>query len=160
MKVLIISDTHGRDGNLLSILEEYRRYDFMVHLGDIGKLEDYIEEVTGLACFAVRGNNDWGSLLPHESVIMLGKHRTFITHGHQYGVYRSTDELRRHAEALGCDIVLYGHTHVPLIEERGGVTIVNPGSMTSPRGGFKNPSYVVADIDKDGDVRFEIKFVE
>lgn len=159
MRVLIISDTHGKDANLMEILKTDRKFDFMVHLGDIGKLEDYIEEITGLACFAVRGNNDWGSLLPSESIIMLGRHRTFITHGHSFGVYSSTERLREYAMGVGCDIVMYGHTHVPEIEKYRGITVVNPGSLSYPRGGFKKPSYIVATINDDLDVDFEIKYI-
>ncbi len=160
MKVLIVSDTHGRDKNLLKILEENKAYDFMVHLGDIGRLEDYIEEVTGLACFAVRGNNDLGSMLPGESIIMLGKHKTFITHGHNFNVYHSTSELRRYAQGLGCDIAMYGHTHIPEVDMVNGITVVNPGSLAYPRQGNRLPSYIVADINKDGEVDFQIKYIE
>ena len=160
MRVLIVSDTHGKDDNLLKVLEIEKNLDFMVHLGDIGKLEDYIEEVTGLACFAVRGNNDWSSLLPGDNIIMLGKHKTFITHGHHHNVYCSTDDLRRYATALGCDIALYGHTHIPEIERVAGVTVANPGSLTLPRQGNRMPSYILANIDKNGDVDFEIKYLK
>ena len=159
MRVLIVSDTHNKDENLLNILKVDKDFDFMVHLGDIGKLEDYIEEVTGLACFAVRGNNDWRSLLPSESIIMLGRHRTFITHGHGFGVYSSTERLREYAEGLGCDIVMYGHTHIPELKKYRGMTVVNPGSLTSPRGGYMKPSYMVATINEDLNVDFEVKFI-
>ena len=159
MRVLIVSDTHGKDANLMEILKVDRKFDFMVHLGDIGKLEDYIEEITGLACFAVRGNNDWGSLLPTESIIMLGRHRTFITHGHGFSVYSSTERLREYAMGVGCDIVMYGHTHVPEVEKYRGITVVNPGSLSYPRGGSKKPSYIVATINDQLDVDFEIKYI-
>ena len=160
MRVLIVSDTHGKDDNLLKVLEIEKKLDFMVHLGDIGRLEDYIEEVTGLACFAVRGNNDWSSLLPADSIIMLGKHKAFITHGHHHNVYVSTDTLRTYASALGCDIAMYGHTHIPEIERVAGVTVLNPGSLTLPRQGNRKPSYILANIDENGDVDFEIKYLK
>lgn len=159
MRVLIVSDTHGKDDNLLKVLEIEKNLDFMVHLGDIGKLEEYIEEITGLACFAVRGNNDWSSLLPADNIIMLGKHKTFITHGHHHHVYTSTDALRLFAGALGCDIAMYGHTHIPEIKTTAGVTVLNPGSLTLPRQGNRKPSYIIANIDENGDVDFEIKYL-
>ena len=40
MRVLIVSDTHNKDENLMDILKVDKNFDFMVHLGDIGKLED------------------------------------------------------------------------------------------------------------------------
>lgn len=160
MRVLIVSDTHGRDKNLFKVLEIEKNLDFMVHLGDIGRLADYIEEVTELACFAVRGNNDFGSSLPGESIIMLGKHRTFITHGHQFNIYASTSELRRYAQGLDCDIVMYGHTHVPEISDINGITVVNPGSISYPRQQDGRPSYIIAAIDKADNVKFTIKYID
>ena len=108
MRVLIVSDTHGRNDNLYKAVQNEKDLSFMVHLGDLCGLEDYIEETTGIPCYAVRGNNDYASLLPAESLIMLGKHKTLILHGHNHGVYYSTRELKHYARALGCDIVMYG----------------------------------------------------
>ena len=158
MRALIVSDTHGKDDNLLEAVKRESPLDKIVHLGDIGRLEDYIEEITDCVCFCVRGNNDWRSTLPAESIIMMGKHRAFITHGHSYGVYYGTTDLVRHARALDCDIVMYGHTHIPEIEE-GRVTVVNPGSLTSPRQPGRKPSYIVAETDENEDVIFTIKYL-
>ena len=160
MKVLIVSDTHGKDKNLMSALEREKDIDLMVHLGDLCGLEDYVEEVTGIPCYMVRGNNDYRSLLPGESVIMLGSHRTFITHGHQLGVSYGTRDLKHYALGLDCDIAMYGHTHYPEIDDDGRITLVNPGSLTYPRQpGFK-PSYVIAVIDDSSDVSFEVKYLD
>lgn len=159
MKVLIVSDTHGKDTNFLEAVKKEKPIDFIVHLGDICGLEDYVEEVTGYACFAVAGNNDWGSMLPKESIIMLGRHRTLITHGHAHGVSMSTDRLANYAEHIGCDTVMYGHTHVPDISTHGNITVINPGSLTFPRQPGRLPSYIVANINDDGEVSYELKFL-
>lgn len=158
MRVLIVSDTHGRNDNLYKAVENEKNISFMVHLGDLCGLEDYIEEATGLPCYAVRGNNDYASLLPAESIIMLGKHKTLILHGHNHGVYYSTRELKHYARALGCDIVMYGHTHYPEIDLDGEVYAINPGSLTYPRQPDRRPSYIVAEIDGAGDVSFDIRY--
>ncbi len=159
MKVLIVSDTHNREHNFLEVVKLEKPLDFIVHLGDIGKLEDYIEEMTGCACFAVRGNNDWGSQLPTDSIIMLGKHRTFLSHGHQYGVSYSYEEICDHAKNIECDIALFGHTHIPYLGRKKGVILMNPGSISLPRQPGKQPSYGVATISEDGEVTFESKYL-
>ena len=43
MKILVVSDTHGRDGNLREVLEKVKPVDMLVHCGDVEGSEDYIE---------------------------------------------------------------------------------------------------------------------
>ncbi len=160
MRILIVSDTHGRDANLMRVVENEKNIELMVHLGDLCGLEDYIEEATGIPCYMVRGNNDYASMLPAESVIMLGKHRTLITHGHYFGVYSGTSRLRQYAKGLDCDIVMYGHTHYPEIDCDGDVTVINPGSLTIPRQPGHKPSYIIAETDDNGDVAFKDYYLD
>ena len=49
-KVLVISDTHGRTENLDKILPKLKPLDQLIHLGDVGRDEDYIEVVAECAC--------------------------------------------------------------------------------------------------------------
>ena len=158
-RILIVSDTHKRLGNLYEALEKEGSVDAMIHLGDLCGLEDYIEEMTGIPCYMVCGNNDYRSNLPAESVIMVGKHRTLLTHGHYFAIACDTADLRRYARGLDCDIVMYGHTHIPEIETVGGITVVNPGSLTLPRQPGHRPSYIIAETDEAGDVTFDLHFL-
>lgn len=160
MKILVVSDTHGRNGNLMRVIQKEKNIDLMIHLGDLCGLEDYLEETTGIPCYMVRGNNDYSSMLPAESIIMVGKHRTLITHGHYLGVYGGTSQLRRYAGGLDCDIVMYGHTHCPEIDCEGGITVVNPGSLTLPRQPGHKPSYIIAVTDDDGEVVFKDYYLD
>ena len=159
MKVLIVADTHGRDNNLLEAVKREKPIEKIVHLGDLNGLEDYIEQITDCVCFAVRGNNDLGSPLPHENIIMMGNHRTFITHGHYYNVSCGVADLIRHARSLECDTIMYGHTHIPEIR-KGDITVINPGSLTYPRQAGHLPSYIVATIDEAGNAEYEIKYIQ
>ncbi len=159
MKLLIVSDTHGKEDNLLKALKKEYPVDKIVHLGDLNGLEDYIEEITDCVCFCVRGNNDRRSLLPDESIIMVGNRRAFITHGHYYGAGFGTGDLVRHAKSLGCDIVMYGHTHIPEITDRG-IMIINPGSLTLPRQPGHQPSYAVAETEDGDNIRYSIRYLE
>ena len=58
-----------------------------------------------------------------------------------------------------CDIAMYGHTHRPFLEERGGITILNPGSLSYPRQEGRKPSYMIMYMEEDGSVRYERHFV-
>ena len=158
MRILIVSDTHGKEDRLLTVVKKEKPIDKIVHLGDLDGLENYIEKITDCVCFAVKGNNDWYSSLPDESIIMVGRHRAFITHGHHYGVNFGTKDLVHHAKILDCDTVMYGHTHFPEITE-GSITILNPGSLTYPRQPGNRPSYIIAETDENGDVKYELKFL-
>lgn len=161
MKILIVSDTHGKDGNLLRAIEKEKPVCKIIHLGDICENVDYIEHMTEIPCFAVRGNNDWGSALPSESIVMVGSRRAFITHGHYYNVYPDgkNEDLREHAEFNDCDIAMYGHTHIPEIHKMGRITMLNPGSLTYPRQPGHDPSYIVAEIDETGNPEFQLKYL-
>ena len=95
MKILIVSDTHGRHGNLDEVLEREGSIDLLIHLGDVEHEDDYIEAVAGCPTHIVAGNNDYFSFLSHEKEIQIGKYKVFLTHGHEYYVSMDTSRLRR-----------------------------------------------------------------
>ena len=59
MRVLIVSDTHKKHENLITIMEKERPFDRMIHLGDAEGYEDYIAELAGCPLDIVAGNNDF-----------------------------------------------------------------------------------------------------
>ena len=75
MKVLIVSDTHRRHGNLETVLENVGKMDLLIHLGDAEGEEDYIEAIAGCPVEIIAGNNDFFSNLDKEKVILLGKYK-------------------------------------------------------------------------------------
>ena len=154
-KVLVISDTHGRTDNLDKILPLVQPIDQLIHLGDVGKDTDYIEVVAGCACCFVAGNNDFYSELPRERVIKLNGVPIFLTHGHYHYVNARKDFIRSAAVQRGAKIALFGHTHVPYLEEEGGILVANPGSLSLPRQEDHCPSYLILYIGEDGSFRAE-----
>lgn len=159
-KVLIISDTHGRTKNLDKILPLVKPLDQLIHLGDVGNDVDYIEVVAECPCYFVAGNNDYFSALPVERLIMLQGVPIFLTHGHQYYVNARKDFIRSAAVQRGARIALFGHTHVPYVEEEGGVLVANPGSLSLPRQADHYPTYLLLYIGEDGSFRLEQHRVE
>lgn len=155
MKILIVSDTHGREQNLDRVLEEVGKFDFFIHLGDVEDGEDYIRAVIGNVPLAmVAGNNDFFTDLSGEAVFSLGNYRVMVTHGHYYYVSRGHDYLAKAAREKGADIVMYGHTHRPCLKQREGLTILNPGSLSLPRQKGYQPTWVIMEIDGDGQAHY------
>ncbi len=85
MKVLVVSDTHGKSTVLEQVMEMERPFDILIHCGDVEGEEDYIRALAGVPAYMVAGNNDFFSDLDKEMVIELGGVRIMITHGHYYG---------------------------------------------------------------------------
>ena len=156
MRILIFSDLHGdykRAEEIKAIWEE-GNFDSIFLLGDIlyhgprndlppfycpkkvipilSELKDYIT--------AVRGNCDAEvdqmvlpfNILDERKIVEVDGRRILLHHGHH-----ETDISK-------VSVVMSGHTHVPVLEEKDGVLYLNPGSTTIPKNGSR-PSYAVWD---------------
>ena len=117
----VISDTHGLVRP--EALAQLRGSDLIVHCGDVGD-PAVLETLRAIAPVrAVRGNNDrgpWAASLPVDDVVEVGPHALYVIH--------DLGELTLEPVAAGFAAVLSGHSHRPVVEERGGVLFVNPGS--------------------------------
>lgn len=159
-KVLVISDTHGHTDNLDKILPLVKPLDQLIHLGDVGRDTDYIEVVSECPCCFVSGNNDFYSMLPKDRLIKINGVPIFLTHGHYYYVNSGKDYIRSAAVQRGARIALFGHTHVPYLEEDESVLVANPGSLSLPRQADHYPTYMLLYIAEDGRFRVEQHRVE
>ena len=164
LRILIMSDSHGRNENvelaIAHVREEIGEFQMLLHLGDVGDARD-IESLAGVPCYIVRGNTDYDAKLLNANVIEAGGHRIFATHGHLYQVDMRLDLLRFAALENDCDIAMYGHTHVPYLEEDpDDITILNPGSISKPRQADHRYTYMVMEIDDEDEVTYELRYVE
>ncbi len=159
MKILIVSDTHGRISNFMECIRKVSPIDMLIHCGDIEGQEEEIREIAGCETHIVSGNNDYFSMLPREEEFMAGKYKVFLTHGHGYGVSMGTDRIVEEALSRGADIVIFGHTHKPLNEKINGVRVLNPGSLSYPRQDGRRPSYMIMEFDKAGTVFCGISYL-
>lgn len=160
MKVLIVSDTHGREQNLAEALKQTGPIDQLIHLGDVEGGAEHIRELAGDAPAAIiAGNNDFFCDLPNERLFTLGGHRIFMTHGHGYFVHSGTLYLKREARKKGADIVMFGHTHKPYMEEDNELLVLNPGSLSLPRQEGHRPTYIVMEIADDGQISYELCYL-
>lgn len=158
MKVLIVSDTHGKNQNLIHTLQKVSPIDLMIHLGDFGGSEKYIKSIAPCPVEMISGNNDFFIGLPKDKVIMIGDYSVMLTHGHRYGVYYSTLQLKEAARKRKADIVMFGHTHIPLIDLSDNVWAINPGSLSLPRQRGGIPTYIIMEIDRTGKAHFTLNY--
>lgn len=159
MKILIVSDSHGRVTYLERVLEKIGSIDLFIHLGDIEDREDYIKQIAGCETAMVSGNNDYFTSLDRERIIQIGRYSALLTHGHRYQVNYGTEGIRNIGIQRGVDIVMYGHTHKPYIDTTGPITLINPGSISQPRQEGHIPTYILMEIDSRGQSHYTLNYV-
>ncbi|WP_033544002.1 metallophosphoesterase family protein [Planococcus sp. CAU13] len=142
-KIVILSDTHipVRAKRLPRILlEACEEADLILHAGDWQTLDVYFELSAYTETIGVAGNVD-----PWELVDRFGKKKIFTVDGLKIGITHGdgagkTTELRA-LETFAdddVDIIIFGHSHIPVMKEINGVTLFNPGSPTDKR---RQPQY-------------------
>jgi uncharacterized protein len=137
--VAVISDTHlPRGARRLpeACLERCRAADAILHAGDFSS-SAFLEELEGLGppVCSVWGNADEPALrarLPEQLVVELDGCRIGLVHVPGPAAGR---QARLVARFPGCDAVVFGHTHLPVVERFEGVWLLNPGSPTERRRG-------------------------
>ena len=159
MRVLIISDTHRRDDRFLALIERIKPIDMLIHCGDTEGSEELYMAGVDCPVEIVAGNNDFFTDLPREREFNVGNYRVWLTHGHNYYVSMGNSILKEEARARGGDIVMYGHTHKPVIDVDKDITAINPGSLSFPRQEGRKPSYIIMDLDRDGQVHYHLNFL-
>lgn len=151
MKVLLMSDSHGKTDLVKKIMGIHSDADVMIHCGD---LEDANYDLKNLKI--VKGNNDVFYDYPDKLILELEGHRVLIIHSHQFYFhdYALPENLAKHAIKEDCDILFFGHTHKAYFRECNGVTLVNPGALSYARDG-KGISYAIVYINEN-DINVDI----
>lgn len=157
MKLLLVSDTHGKDERLIEALK-IEKPDFLCHMGDLEGSEDDIRGMAKCPLAMVAGNNDYWSDLNPEVAFELEGFKIFMTHGHYYYAHAGNEQLKSAGRRVGADIVLFGHTHRPTLEFDEDIVVANPGSLTFPRQEKRRPSYMVLYLEKGKKPVFETKY--
>ena len=154
--ILVISDSHGQYFHLEKIQKQLPKPDYIIHLGDVARDQDYIAALFGCTVDMVAGNNDFFTDLPGEFTIREGRHVIWLTHGHGYSVYNGTERLVKRAKALGADTVMFGHTHCPCVDQKEGIQVINPGSISLPRQESRKPTYILMRVMEDGEIDYRV----
>jgi len=151
-KILVISDTHDKNHELLgNLINKLSPIDLVIHAGDSECDLHSIRNVIGKTKLQiVSGNMDFASDFPAACVFDIGKSTVFLTHGHKYHVKRGLDRLVDAAKAYNADTIIFGHTHIPMLEEKSGITMLNPGSFSYPRSFGARPAFAFGLLDPFG----------
>jgi putative phosphoesterase len=144
MKIGIISDTHG----LLraEVFEAFAGVEHILHAGDFGDV-GILDELAAIApVTGVWGNVDgWDvrSRVPEVAQVELAGARVVVLHGLQFA---SPTPEKAAAAYPDADLVVFGHSHRPVVRQVGSVLAVNPGSAGRQR--FRDPVTVaLAEIE-------------
>ncbi len=159
MKVLIVSDTHKQNENYFRVLEK-QKPDMVIHCGDAEGSEYALTQAADCPVQIVLGNNDFFSDLPRELTLDIEGFKVWVVHGHNYYVSMGNEILKREAAARGADIVMYGHTHRPVVDRDKNVIAVNPGSLSYPRQEGHKPSYIIMKLDGKARPHFTIEYLD
>jgi len=149
MRILAVSDTHGRCEGIIKEVKNREKFDLLFHLGDYVEDGDKIAQELDIPAVIVRGNGDFYSHYQDEELVEFSGKTIFLTHGHMYNVRFDISNLYYRGRELGADLILFGHTHVPLNMVENGIRILNPGSPVFPRSIDKTRSYGIIEIQED-----------
>ena len=146
MRIIVISDSHGNTRNIERAVENQPEANIIIHLGDgVDDIVDLEFVYRDKQFYQVAGNCDWGSSLPLEGELKVADKTIFFVHGHEYKVKTSLQHIKLEARKRNADIVLFGHTHLPITEYDDELYLLNPGSLQ-----YTDGTYGVIDITDAG----------
>ncbi len=151
MKLAVTSDIHGSLSSFNKVKKYCNDIDMLLIAGDLlyhgarnplpegYNTKGLIKELNECSfdLLAVKGNvdavvDDWvlPYPLPEYSVLQDGKFRIVMYHGHLHDTEADRIEF---AKRFGADLLIFGHTHQPVIKEIDGIILLNPGSISLPK---------------------------
>ncbi|MGL5416054.1 MAG: metallophosphoesterase [Clostridium sp.] len=155
MKIGVVSDTHCIEKYIDIAIENLKDVDVILHLGDCSRDIKRFKEKLNKKIYGVDGNCDFKDEYPKEQTIELEGKKIFMTHGDLYGVKYGYNNIYYKGKEVGADIVLFGHSHIEMIEKMDDIILMNPGSTTIPKG--KGNSMGFINIE-NGKITTEIKY--
>lgn len=154
MKIAILGDTHRNKYGISLALKKIKELEanMIIHLGDcVDDIEiiktDFNGEVLGVV-----GNCDCTSRFPNNQIIDINGKKIFFTHGDLYGVKNSLSSILYKGEEIGADIILFGHTHISLLEEINNIILMNPGSIPKPSPWCRSGAVGFIEVSNDGKI--------
>lgn len=125
MRILLISDSHN-----VIVNEDFTKYDLVIHCGDFGQSKVILDNNN--VKYVVGNCDDYYG--ESEQILDFNGRKIFMTHGHHYGVKMGYDRIKYRAIELGCSILVFGHTHIPIWQPEADLLTMNPGAYMD---GFK-----------------------
>jgi len=145
-----MSDTHGYIYNAREALDRHPDVEMVLHLGDYCKDAVRLSQLYPNIKFEyVYGNCDIGvGTVSADKTIEIEGVTIFMTHGHKYSVKWDYNRIVAKAQAERASVVLFGHTHVAVIDNIDNKLVINPGSISESRSS-KSESYIILNIVED-----------
>ncbi|AQS60046.1 metallophosphoesterase family protein [Desulforamulus ferrireducens] len=134
MRILVVSDTHGRLAPVYHVLQELGEIDLILHAGDHYLDADELAYTLEIPARGVMGNCDFPGDGPLEDLLEVAGHKIYLTHGHRLGVKGDIEMVLARAKKMGAKVAIYGHTHIADHRIIDDILVLNPGSPVSPRG--------------------------
>lgn len=143
MKIVVVSDNHGRKQVLDKVIIDNSDADYFIHCGDSELPKEMLR-----GFLAVRGNNDFTFDLPEYKILEVENYRILVLHGHRLIYMQNREMLINRAKAEKCNIVCFGHSHIFESMMIDGIQLINPGSLWQNRDGTK-PSYAILELNNN-----------
>lgn len=158
-KIMVVSDSHGNTENVIKAIDSEKDIDLFIHLGDVIRDVQTIKSYLKCPSYFVAGNCDYDPELPKACKVFIGERTAYLSHGNRFFVGDGTEFLESVARDNDCDVVMYGHTHIPDIREEGsfGAIVINPGSISQPRTSERLKTYVIINVADDGEWDIQLK---
>lgn len=164
MNVAIFSDTHGNKKAMREAMLNQGPFDMMIHLGDGVRDGDVVSKETDTPFLGITGNEDFGADFPEKRVLSINQWSFLLLHGHQteinpFQLKRIWNEHIRHMCGLAgqadASVLIFGHTHQPLLEKKHGVILCNPGNQHL--GSSQPPTFAIMKVNED---RLDIRIMK
>lgn len=151
VKIGVVSDSHGSFRNVGRMRNACGRLDWFFHAGD--HIADAARIAVNLGVDpsrvrAVAGNCDFPTSKPEDLVVEIEGVRIYMTHGHGYGVKANLQRIHYRAQEVGARVAIFGHSHIPVLTDVGGVLLLNPGSISEPRRPTDPPSCALLEVEQ------------
>lgn len=168
LKIIILGDTHIRFNEeiLENFLSEIQNSDYLIHTGDYISeeiLEKFIE-MKDDKFIGVFGNADPLSIrkrLPNEKVFCLNGYTFGVTHPAMGGADDKVESLvYKKFFRKKIQILIFGHTHNPIIERREKILVLNPGKGYIEKSYFgPHTSFIILSLSKNGEIKVELRYI-
>lgn len=149
MRIGVVGDIHGNLAGLEQAVRAMGPIDRLLFTGD-----GYREIARSKCCSSVPikgvvGNCDFYSEYSAEEFFQLENYQVMLTHGHRYSVKHGLTAIGLAGREKGADLVVFGHTHLPLNTEWEGIRLFNPGTLC-PERAYRGVTYGIIKIDQNG----------
>ncbi len=151
MRILALSDTHDKIAVAIDAIHKHLdNIDLVVHLGDYIKDAKVISREFNIPFLKVGGNGDRTNSCDNNAYVMTDSPygKILLTHGHLDNVNLGLANIYYKTKEMDCKVVIFGHTHSPVFEQKDDIYLINPGSISFPRS-TEQGTYFILNIDKD-----------